>query len=64
MACDSEEAAKQSETASDIVPILAGVLAFVSIVLAIAVNLPGPVQRWWTRKEEKIMVGWEGSEDF
>ena len=57
VACDSDEATKQSEDAGNMVlPIVIGYLIVVGIVLVVAVNRPGPLQRWWNRTEERIMV--------
>ena len=57
MACDSEEAAKQSQSASkDVLPIVVGVVVFGAVAMVVAVNVPGPVQSWYNRNEERIMV--------
>ena len=57
MACDSEEAAKHSKSASkEILPIAIAVVVVVAIVAAVAVKVPGRVQNWYNRNEERIMV--------
>ena len=57
MACDSEDAAKQSQSASkEILPIAIGVVVTVVVVAAVAVNMPGAAQDWYNRKVERIMV--------
>ena len=57
VACDSKEAAKQSQSASkEILPIVVGVVFTLAIVVVAAVNMPGSVQDWYNRKVERIMV--------
>ena len=57
MACDSEEAAKQSRSASkEILPIVVGVVVAVAIVAMVAVSIPGAAQNWYNRNVERIMV--------
>ena len=57
MACSSEEAAKQSQSAGkEILPIAVGFLLVLVLVLTMAVNRPGPVRNFYNRFETRIMV--------
>jgi uncharacterized protein (DUF983 family) len=57
VACDSDEAAEQSKSASkEILPIVVGAVVTVAIVVTAAVNIPGPTQKWYTRNAERSMV--------
>mmetsp|Transcript_106080 Transcript_106080/g.306893 ORF Transcript_106080/g.306893 Transcript_106080/m.306893 type:complete len:646 (-) Transcript_106080:221-2158(-) len=57
VACDSKEAAKQSQSASkEILPIVVGVVFTLVIVVVAAVSMPGSVQDWYNRKVERIMT--------
>lgn len=57
VACDSEEAAKHSESASMVIlPIVAALVLVVVVALTIAVNMDGWVRDWWIQKEQRIMV--------
>ena len=55
--CDSEEAAKSSNSPSvAVLPIVVGSLFLLAFIFTIAVNRPGKVQDWWNRLEERLMV--------
>ena len=59
VACDSEEAAKHSQSASkEILPLAAVVAVVGAVALRVAVSRPGRVQDWWNRNEETIVVRW------
>ena len=57
MACDSEEAAKHSKSASkEVLPIVAIVVVVLAIVVAIGFRTSDALQRVYSRNEERIMV--------
>jgi len=47
-----------------ILPIVAVLVLVVVVALTIAVNMDGWVRDWWIRKEQRIMVCWQGTNEL
>ena len=57
MSCDSETAAKQSESArKEVLPIVAFVVLLVVLLMAVAVRSFTRIRNLWSQNEERIMV--------
>jgi len=58
VSCDSARAAEQSASASkEVLPIVACIVLVVVLLVAVAVRSFGRIRDFWTRNEERIMIG-------